>query len=510
MQELLAQIHLRQDTRRCLIKIKELLKGKDGENYIRFLKKECEALEDFKALLSDEDAKVRKNTARILGELAVPEMLQVLWETYLAEKTRFVRSAYLEALRSFDYRALLPAMKEQQKQIEAIPIDEENRKHLQEEKMLLRGLIAAKEQRRLHRFKGDGIPSELVLTTNRNHKHVVLEALGTLRKKEFNAGVMVQTKEPSQLLEIRTFEEMFFVLPGCGSVQAEPVQAAVALSAGGLVSYLDARHEKSEEPYVFRIELRSQMTLEQKSTFVRKMAMHLEEETKGRMVNAVSDYDIEIRLVESRQGDFNVLLKFFTLKDYRFAYRRKNIAAGMRPVGAALAIALAASEFRTDLKGKKQPFFRENALVLDPFCGTGTMLIERHKYGKTREMFGLDIYSDAVEAARYNSQLADCKANYIHRDFFTFTSDRLFDEVITDMPFYTGESWEKQEELSRLYQGFFERIPKLLAQDAVMLLYTHDRALVKKYAGAAFRTIKEFELSMKEGSYLFLLERMAL
>ena len=67
MQELLAQIHLRQDTRRCLIKIKELLKGKDGENYIRFLKKECEALEDFKALLSDEDAKVRKNTARILG-----------------------------------------------------------------------------------------------------------------------------------------------------------------------------------------------------------------------------------------------------------------------------------------------------------------------------------------------------------------------------------------------------------------------------------------------------------
>ena len=29
--------------------------------------------------------------------------------------------------------------------------------------------------------------------------------------------------------------------------------------------------------------------------------------------------------------------------------------------------------------------------MLDPFCGAGTMLIERAKYGKVKEMFGLDI-----------------------------------------------------------------------------------------------------------------------
>ena len=239
------------------------------------------------------------------------------------------------------------------------------------------------------------------------------------------------------------------------------------------------------------------MTLEKRGVFVRKMAAVLEEESGGKLANAVSGYEVEIRLVEGSTGGYNVLLKLFTLQDFRFSYRRKTVSAGMRPANAALAMALAA----------KEDFFKEKARVLDPFCGAGTMLIERAKAGKTGEVFGLDILSEAIDAARENTKLADCKVNYIQRDFFTFTMEQHFDEIVTDMPFSISEQEEKKQAISQLYRGFFEKIPVHLADDGRMLLYTHDRALVRQYAKSSLWVIKEFELSMKEKSYLMLLWR---
>ncbi|MDE7212313.1 MAG: hypothetical protein K2O03_12850, partial [Lachnospiraceae bacterium] len=70
-----------------------------------------------------------------------------------------------------------------------------------------------------------------------------------------------------------------------------------------------------------------------------------------------------------------------------------------------------------------------------------------------------------------------------------------------------SDNEEKKQEIAKLYRRFFERAPEFLKEDGVMLLLTHDRALVKKYAAEAFVCIKEFELSMKEGSYLFLMQK---
>ena len=64
--------------------------------------------------------------------------------------------------------------------------------------------------------------------------------------------------------------------------------------------------------------------------------------------------------------------------------------------------------------------------MLDPFCGAGTMLIERAKCAPVKEIFGIDLLEQAVDAARFNTKLADLNANYINRDFFTFTSEILF------------------------------------------------------------------------------------
>lgn len=504
---LLEELKQGKDTRQTLIRMKELLRGEDAQKERRELL--CGLDGDFGILIemfAKEDPKVRKNAALIMKELAAPELLAVLWEAYCREDTRFVKGAYLTAIAAFDYSALLPDMKEALGKIRSIEITEENRKHLQEERMLLRGLIQAKENQKPHRFRGDGQGSELVLTTNRNHKHIVMEALGGLKKKEFSAGVMVQTKDPAKLYDIRTFEEMFFLLPECRSIPADPAAAAEAIAGAGLYDYLNARHEDNGKPYLFRIEVRGSMPLEKRSSFIRKMAALLEEKTQGKLVNAINGYEVEIRLVENRLGEYNLLLKLFTLRDYRFAYRRKAVSAGIRPANAALCIALAAAEKRMGSSGRAESFLKEDARVLDPFCGAGTMLVERAEYGKVKEMFGLDILSGAISAAKENTRLSGHQANYINRDFFTFTIGQPFDEIVTDMPFLLAEQEERRPELEQLYRDFFRRAPEYLVETGIMLVYTHDRSYVRKYAAGNFRILKELEISMKEGSYLFLMQ----
>lgn len=490
--------------RQTLIAMKEALRGENGKRERNELISHCGG--DFSLLLgclSAKDAKTRKNAALVIGELCVPKLLAPLWQAYAAEETRFVKSAYLSAMKSYDYAALLSELKRALERVNAEEANEENRKHLQEERMLLRELIGAKENGRPHRYTGDSLVSELVLTTNRNHRHVLMSELGACRKKELGAGVMVQCTGASRLFALRSFEEMFFVLPGCRKVPADPAAAADALVAAGLPAYLSKRHEENGAPYRFRIELRGAMALEKRGAFVRRMAAQLEEKSRGALANVTDGYEVELRLIETKEGAYYVLLKLFTLRDYRFAYRRKTIAAGMRPFNAAFCMALAKGE--NDAKGR--PFFQENAKVLDPFCGVGTMLIERAKCGSVKEMFGIDILEEAVLAARENTRLADERANYVNRDFFTFTREEPFDEIVTDLPFTVSESEEKKREIAQLYQKFFGRAPGFLKEDGVLLLLTHDRALVKKYGQESFVCVRELELSKKEGSYLFLMQK---
>lgn len=492
---LLERLKTDSEKRQLLIQMRELLRGPEGAKertkLLGCLDREESTL---LALFSEEDAKVRKNLVLILAELAVPKYKALLWEKYKEETTRFVRGAYLTALKHFEVRDLLPELKAELAKLKEVGLTEENRKHLQEEKTLLRELIQSVEIEKPHRFTGKGVLSDLILTTNRNHKHVVIDELGMRKKKAFAAGVMVQTDDPAGMYELRTFEELFFVLPGCFQVDADPVRAAEQMAKAGIAPYLQKRHEDNGRPFVFRIELRSDLTLEKRSAFTKKMAAALEEQTKGAMVNLVSGYEVELRLVQSKESGWYLMLKLLTLKDHRFAYRRRTIAAGIRPVNAALCMALA------------EEYLTEDARCLDPFCGTGTMLVERAKRKKTKELYGTDILEEAVLGARENTRLAGVAANFIHRDFFTFTHEQQFDEIVTDMPFTVSESREKKQEIEVIYRKFFEKAPEHLKKNGVLLLYTHDRSLIKRYASERFVLEKEYELSMKEGSYLCVLK----
>ena len=454
-------------------------------------------------LLDNEDAKIRKNAAIILGELGKNEFLNPLYEAYEKEEMRFVKSAYLEAIGNLDFRPVLDKIKLRIAELSATELNDENRKHIGEEFRLLNNLVHMAEGVKKHIYTEEKLklPVTAVLLTNRNHIHVTSEQLIKLNEetenqfkfKEFNAGVMVKTKTPSALYQIRTFSELLFMCDDVKTVSKNENEAASILGGKEVINFIKQFH-KEETPFYFRLEVKSKDDEEKRIRFAKRVSAQIAINSNGMLVNSTDSYEAELRLIENKEGNYNVLIKLYTMPDDRFLYRKEAVAASIKPVNAALCASLA------------KDYLKENAQVLDPFCGTGTMVIERHKALKTRNIYGIDIFGKAIDKARINAENARLTANFINRDFFDFKHEYLFDEIFTDMPFSMQKS--AKNDIDLIYCRFFNKAAKHLTDEGTIIMYSHDRAVVKKYVPSSeFKIIKEFEISMKEGTYLYILKK---
>ncbi len=482
------------EIRRNLIQIKEELKKdtEDGLNAEQQLEQQFIESGDsvIDSLLHHEDAKVRKNMALILGLLVSDRFLPMLWKAYCDEDTLFVRSAYLEALAGYDYRKFLPEMKKVLLMLEQEDTAVENHKHRSEEIRRLHELVRDDNENQ-HVFTGYRLPAEVVLLTNRNHIYCTMEKLHGQKCKEFNAGVIVQTTSLEKVLPIRTYEEILFIIPGLSNCPNECNEAAKAIVSSRLLLFLQERH-KGEGPFFFRLEIKGQADLEKRAVFTKQLASQIEEESKRTLINSTGRYELEIRLIESRSGQYNVLVKLFTFPDERFSYRQETTPFDIRPVNAALAMELASE------------YLREDAQVLDPFCNAGTMLVERSRFGPVGTLYALDVYPDAIKKAEINFTAAELTVNLIQRDFASFQHEYQFDEIITNMPVARGKRTE--DEIWTIYQQFFNKAKEILAEDGIMILYSHNKKMVEKLGNCKpFCIIRDYEISMKEKTYVFII-----
>lgn len=479
-----------QEVRKNLIELRKELK--DYNNQRAFL---YELEGDYAVLyklLQDEDAKVRKNIALIMGQLAVPEFMHKLYEAYTNEEKLFVKSDYLTAISYFDYRPLLQEFKTRLDYLTENTFEDTSIKHIQEEIRILTEMMLRIEVPETHEFKGYKVLSDIILLTNREHQQVTLEQIHSGKAKVFNAGVVVRTDNLGEILKIRTYTELLFRLPSVGSVDNTPQAAAEAIYQGGLLEFLSDRHE-GEVPYYFRIELKSKLPLDKKSAFTKKMAAELERVSNRKLINSTSSYEVEIRLIENKEGMLNVLLKLYTIKDNRFQYRVNTVAASIAPVNAALVATLA------------QDYLKKGAEVLDPFCGVGTMLIERNKIVKAGHMYGVDIFGEAIGKAMENAERDRTDIYFINRDTFDFTHKYQFDEIFTNMPTRGGR--KTSEDMEMLYNRFFVKALELLKEEAIIVMYTRDADLVnwairnrKEYT-----VLKQYEISKKEEAYVYII-----
>jgi tRNA G10 N-methylase Trm11 len=197
-------------------------------------------------------------------------------------------------------------------------------------------------------------------------------------------------------------------------------------------------------------------------------------------------------LIANKDGEYFGALSLATIKSDRFAYRKNVIATSIHPSTAALIMEIAS------------PYLKENAQIMDPFCGVGTMLIERDERVPAREMYGTDIFGDAIIFARENTQKAKKKINYIHRDFMDFKHDYLFDEIVTNMPLRGKKS---KQEMDDFYRDFFEKAKEILAKEAILVMYTNEIGFVKKQLRLhkEYSLLQETCLQAKNDFYLLIL-----
>jgi predicted RNA methylase len=438
----------------------------------------------FLSFLASEDAKTRKNASLLLGDLAYAPAVDALYEAYCAESTLFVRSAYLEALSSLDVEKYLPDFRDRLEELTTGEAAEENRKHVGEEVRALRKILIRYEGIAQHTFSLGEKGNRVLLTANREHRAVVAGQTGG---RVHPLGVAVQTDDLLSLLSVRTYRELLFPIPVKELLAAEEVERVWETMLA-----LCRKYHKEDAPFYFRVECKAGLDLSERSRFTRRLGERLEQLSGGALINATSGYEVELRLIANREGRFFPCLKFYTLPDKRFAYRKNTIASSIHPSTAALIMELSA------------PYLKENAQIMDPFCGVGTMLVERDIRVPAREIYATDIFGDAIIGARENAALAGEEIHFIHRDFFDFRHDYKFDEMITNMPVRGKRT---REELDRLYADFFEKALTLLEREAVLVLYTGEAGFVKKQIRLhrELSLLQEHCMQKKNGFYLFII-----
>lgn len=491
MNQIYQELMEQKDVRSNLSNLRQMIKEQDEKERVYQWVTKQEAL--MQVFLSSEDAKTRKNAALLIGDLSYQPLMEALWEAYNKECTLFVKSSYLTALAHMDVAPLVPQLKERQRALLAMEIEEENRKHINEELHALRDILIQCEGIQRHTFDMKGQEHTVLLTANRTHREIVRRALELKSARLHPLGVMVFTDNIKALFKVRSFREVLFTLDTTPEfVPSKPRDAADILIASGFIDKLKALH-KEDMPFYFRIECKSRMTLEERSSFTKKLAEELERLSNGTLINSTSDYEIELRLIENKEGNFFPCIKCTSLIDNRFRYRKNAISASIHPATAALLMELA------------QPYFIENAQIMDPFCGVGTMLIERNKRIPAKEMYATDIFGDAIEKGRENAAYAQAKINFIHRDFFDFKHDYLFDEIITNMPMRGKKT---REEMDALYEAFFNKVLEITHKESRIIMYTNEIGFVKKQLRLQqqFALVQETCIQEKTGFYLLVIE----
>lgn len=491
MQKVYEALQQGREIRKNLIELKQMLKEEGALDTYLSMTEDDELLASF---LEDDDAKTRKNAALVLGLLQSQESIGKLWDAYLSETQLFVKSAYLTAMQKLDCRAYEMQLKERYRQLSAYLPAEEEQKHIQEELKELRRLVMRFDGGiSSHKFIGYHEPQDFVLTTLKNYQDTTSVQIERGKTKIIPMGVQVSGGSIKEALRIRTFRELLFTLHCNKNLPPKPNVIAAELVKADLTGLLSRLHE-GEPVFYFRLEIKSAMPLEKKSKFAKRLAAEIEQQTGRMLLNATDHYEVELRLIENRNRGFYPCIKLYTIPMKRFAYRKYTTASSMHPSMAALLVELASN------------WLREYARVMDAFCGTGTLVIERMYALPVRTAYGTDTFGDAILGARENAAIAHMNINFVQRDFMDFTHEILFDEIWADMPVRGKKAKEDQD---AFYQAFFEKAPSLLAEHGRIFLYADENGLVKKYLRlfTGLQLKQEFCIREKDGVYFYIIEQ---
>jgi 23S rRNA G2445 N2-methylase RlmL len=151
-------------------------------------------------------------------------------------------------------------------------------------------------------------------------------------------------------------------------------------------------------------------------------------------------------------------------------------------------------------------YIKPESWIIDPFCGTGTLLLERALKMPSREYYGIDTYGEAIKEARINAEAAGVKVNFINRNFFDFTSDYPFQEIIAEFPDLFGK---EPKEKNSFYESFFRKAIEIADEGAIMFLVSEEENLIKKHIrlSSNLKLIRSKHLGKSKSIYIIGVEK---
>ena len=243
-------------------------------------------------------------------------------------------------------------------------------------------------------------------------------------------GVRVMTDDLDRVSSCRLFDRIYFTIPIKRGERLTAENACDTIAGSMLKRILDS-YLAGERPIPCRIRVELPVTGNNKAKdrlrddITRLTGVFSEallQVLPMDIVPQAADYECELYFPGRPDGSFGMYLWMAAMKDDRFSYRKKVASTSMSPVRAAVMMEML------------HPYFIEDDNILDPFCGIGTLLIERLKKSGAGNAFGVDISAQLVSSARENSKGSGEHIHFIQRDFFDFTYDGIIDEIITELP----------------------------------------------------------------------------
>lgn len=200
------------------------------------------------------------------------------------------------------------------------------------------------------------------------------------------------------------------------------------------------------------------------------------------LIDRPSAYCIEFVL--SVVGDRTRLyLKPSFMPDHRFDYRIRDVGASINPVVAATLVRLIP--------------MRTRGAIIDPTCGSGTLLIERGMIDDDCQLVGIDVSPTACAAARENTNAANLsdRASIVCGDALDPANWRSCGLVLANLPFGNRVA-QGATQLRELYVGIINRAAEHLSADGRVLLYSANRGILEQSIASsnAFRTLARYRV----------------
>lgn len=408
-----------------------------------------------KAMLLSQDPKVRKNAAELIGACCAKDYSDTLTDALEKEDTEFVRPSILLAMGKTGDPVIYEYLRQ-------YTLKSTVEKHREEEKAALSKALSMFlcEEAKVVMPHTEGFP--ILLTCALGHAELTREELEeneTVYKDYplLEDTLIVRTKSFTDVFANRTFYEALILLGKCPPT---PQGLEAFLKNPKFGQAIQKLYQYKTLSY--RIEVKGRRLKHEERIKIIETAARLID-IPG-LSNNPSSYSFELRiLVDQAQTIF--LVKPSPALDQRFSYRLQTLPASIHPVTAACIMRYIF------------PYLKRNSEVLDPFCGSGTMLFERSKIKGFSSLTGTDNQKYAIASAKQNETIAKTGAKFVLTDILAYRPEKRYDEIISNMPF--GHRVGSHENNEQLYEGFVKGMQDLLRPKGTAFLFTNDKNLLR-------------------------------